>query len=636
MDKYLSIIVPCYNAEPYINELLDCLDPQITDEVEVLVIDDGSDKPFKTKYKWATVIRKDNGGASSARNLGIDSASGMYIAFIDADDLVSDKYVECIINKAKTEKFDYCYLSWKTMSDGWQQEVKLNSIEDKFPPFNLCVWNRIYKRSVIGNVRFNTKKLIAEDAEFIRAVDEHNKKKSFISEFMYFYRSSTPNSLTKRFHEGELDTRRVVYYFPKVTKQMTFLIQEFKELDKNAEIILLTNQNDLPQLESYAMVMKPVRICGTELRGYPTKLFSKVYIPIKADVCIWTERTFKIGGIETFIFNFCKNMSKYYNIVVLYNEIDIEQLNRIREYARVEKLDPNRVIDCNTLIVNRITDVAPRNVKFKKKVQMVHTCKMVDSWTVPQDNDVQVAVSNAVVDSFGDQFKKNHLVINNLTNPSKKDKALLLVSATRLGTFEKGQRRMVALAKHLKALNIPFVWLCFSDKVLPNAEGISFMKPTLNIAPYIKSADYLIQLSSEESFCYSIVEALEMGTPVLTTDLKVLPEIGFEDHKNGYILPFDVDENFDYKIIYEKPLKGHFEYKYDNQKRIRQWKKILGKGIPSEKTEVKKEVPVKLKALITFDDAIRKERVFKNDIIERDSTRAYELLQKKFVELYLD
>ena len=143
MGKFLSIIIPCYNAEPYINELLDCLNPQITDEVEVIVVDDGSDKPFVTDYKWATVIRKENGGASSARNVGIDRSKSQYLAFIDADDLVSDKYIDTIIKTAKTEKFDYCYMSWKTLPQGIQMEIKLKSVEDKFPPYNLCVWNRI-------------------------------------------------------------------------------------------------------------------------------------------------------------------------------------------------------------------------------------------------------------------------------------------------------------------------------------------------------------------------------------------------------------------------------------------------------------------------------------------------------------
>lgn len=70
----LSIIIPAYNAEPYIEHLITRLKPQITDEVEVLVIDDGSEFPYLPPYDWVKVTRKENGGVSSARNKGLDLA----------------------------------------------------------------------------------------------------------------------------------------------------------------------------------------------------------------------------------------------------------------------------------------------------------------------------------------------------------------------------------------------------------------------------------------------------------------------------------------------------------------------------------------------------------------------------------
>ena len=87
-------------------------------------------------------------------------------------------------------------------------------------------------------------------------------------------------------------------------------------------------------------------------------------------------------------------------------------------------------------------------------------------------------------------------------------------------------------------------------------------------------ADYVVQLSDEESFCYTIVEALELGIPVLTTPLNVLEEIGFEDGEYGYTLPYNIDDSIDVNEIAQCKLKG-FEYKYNNSKRIKQWRKIL-------------------------------------------------------------
>ena len=102
----LSIIIPCYNAEPYINELLDALKSQITTTVQVLVIDDGSKEPFKTDYKWVKVIRQNNAGASAARNTGLDNAIGEYIAFIDADDTVTEDFYEKMYQTAMENQAD--------------------------------------------------------------------------------------------------------------------------------------------------------------------------------------------------------------------------------------------------------------------------------------------------------------------------------------------------------------------------------------------------------------------------------------------------------------------------------------------------------------------------------------------------
>lgn len=585
-DIKLSIIIPCYNAEPYINELLDALKPQIIPEVQVLVIDDGSEKPFKSDYKWVTVIRQINGGASAARNTGLDKAIGEYISFIDADDMVANNYVSTILNKIKKEHFDYCYLSWRTLPGGWQQTVKLNSVQDRFPPFNLCVWNRIYRRDMIGDVRFNLKKLIAEDAEFIRDVKEDGKKKAYIDEFMYFYRSTTPGSLTKRFSEGKVETQRVVYYYPIVTSNMTHLIEEFKETDKYAEVILMTNDNQIPELENYAMVLKPVQMKGTELRGVPTTLFTKINIPINTQIVIYTARTYAIGGIETWIYNFCIQMCKYYDITVVYESMDQKQIARLRKYVPVERLASTIHINCDTLIVNRITDTAPANIHYKQKVQMVHSCKMVDTWKVPHDNDCTVVISEVAKKSFEQDLNGRRTeVIHNMTAPSNVEGALILVSATRLDTFEKGKARITKLARMLQAKGIPFLWMCFSNSKL-NAnelvEGIVNLAPRLDISEFVKQADYLVQLSDAEGFCYSMVEALELGTPVITTPVSVLPEIGFQEGINGYTVPFEID-GADVEKFYHQRLKGKFNYKYDNETLIKQWREILGDTVPTHK-----------------------------------------------------
>lgn len=616
----LSIIIPYYNAKVYTDELLNELSGQITKDVEVILVDDGSDEPYTTDLEWVKVIRQKNGGASKARNTGLDNAAGDYIAFIDADDMVSERYIERILDKIETEHFDYCYLSWRTIGNGWRCEVKLNTIDDKFPSFNLCVWNRIYKRELIGDTRFNEHKKIAEDAEFIRDIERG--KKSFIPEYMYYYRSDVPNSLTKRFREGKLETQRVVYYYPTITKDMD-LLEEVKATDRYAEVIIMTARNDQPDLERYAMVLPPCKMYGTELRGQHTSLFTKINVPITTQVCIYTRETFQIGGIETFIYNFCVNLSKYYNILVLYDRMADSQRDRLKGYARTLKNDINQKIICDTLIINRITDKPTINIQYRQKVQMCHMPKLDPRYVLPKDNDIQVPVSEVVARSFASDLR-NYEVINNLTAPQKVKEPLMLVSAQRLNTAEKGKSRIEKLAKLLRDKHIPFIWLLFSDGSLI-CDGVVNLKPTLDIAPYIKKANYLVQLSDAEGFCYSIVEALELGTAVITTPIEVLDEIGFKDKENGYIIPFDIVDD-DIERIYNVPT---FTYKYNNAKRVKQWRRLLDR----KPKHLKDRPKALVKVTQAYKDMALYQTLTPGMVVEMPIDRANEIQNMGFGEI---
>lgn len=627
----LSIIIPCYNAEPYIDELLEGLRPQLTEEVEVIVIDDGSKKPFVSKVPEVKVIRKKNGGASSARNIGLDNAKGQYIAFIDADDLVSDKYVETILNKIKTEKFDYCYMSWRTFGKGWKCEVNLKTIEDRFPQFNLCVWNRVYRKTMIGKVRFNENKPIAEDAEFIRDVNEEGKKKAFIAECMYYYRTGQGGNLSERFAKGEFDFDRIVYYLPEITMKDADLIGEIAEANKTAEVIVMTDKCELP-LERYAMVIKPQQIAGTELRGQQTSLFRRVPKPIKTQVVVYIGNTQAIGGIETFIYNFCREMYKYYDIMVIYDDhMDGRQIMRLSQFVYVAR-NPKKPIKCDTLINIRITDEVPDNIKYNKKVQMVHTCQMADygkyHYEIVKGWDDIVFVSEVAAKSFSDQVN-DYRVIPNLTDREKPRKPLILLSATRL-SYEKGEDRIYKLAEAFRSANIPFLWIVFSP--VPLRKKIPFVlqcDTTLEIRSFYKAADYVVQLSDKESFCYTLVEALEMGVPVITTPIDVLEEIGVKDGYNGYIVPFDM-QGINVKAIYDKRLK--FKNKANiNDSIIDKWRDLLGDTEPTHSYKPEDEI-VKVVVRENYGDLELGRAMVVGEVVSMRRDRAIMLVNRGLVE----
>ena len=189
----LSIIIPYYDRFEQINNLFGVLLPQLTDEVEVIIVDDCSPTPLMVcdKDNRIKVIRlkENSGGASVPRNVGLDNAIGKYVAFIDSDDLVKPNYIERIIRKINKVDFDYCFISWES-------KANVVVIENKPPKWNMCVWNCIYKRETIGNERFNPKLKIAEDYDFNIRVRKGIKAN--IKDIIYYYEIDTPNSLIKQ------------------------------------------------------------------------------------------------------------------------------------------------------------------------------------------------------------------------------------------------------------------------------------------------------------------------------------------------------------------------------------------------------------------------------------------------------
>jgi hypothetical protein len=267
-------------------------------------------------------------------------------------------------------------------------------------------------------------------------------------------------------------------------------------------------------------------------------------------------------------------------------------------------------------------------VEYKKKIQLVHTCRLKEQWEPAESADEVIYVSKTAAESFDSPESK---VIHNLTAPEEPKKLLFLVSACRL-TYEKGGERMLTLARMLEKKGIPYVWYVFTDAPIPGAPAsMIFKAPTLNIGPYVKAADWLIQLSSQEAFCYSIVEAWEMGTRTLTTPLPVLAELGFEPGKQGYMVPWNVEECKNIEdILYSE--KKPFEYRIDNANIVKQWRKTLGNTKPTKKRTSKKGFKLCM-ALRDFDDMHEKRRVRKGEIYQVPEERAVDGQKQGFFRI---
>ena len=588
----LSVIIPYYNAMPYTKELLDVLNPQVTDEIEVIVVDDGSREPFETDYPWVKVIYKPNGGCASARNVGLDHAHGEYISFIDADDMVSGDFIKKILEKTKqSPQPDVIDLSWRSLDNqGVQHDHRLTSDSDYLTNPSVCT--RVLKTAFIDNNRFNELKDSTEDEDFSRKVGYLDRDNCIIhasvTDYAYFYRTAVPNSKIKRFKLGLMRTKRIVYYVPEVAADDLDLLEQIKKDDEQNEVWLLTGKCNMSELKKYCQISKPFKIWAHKAKGEPCSLIDIIKEPIRAQVVIYCQFAAKVGGITTFIRNFCKLMKNHYDIVFVYEKIDFLQLKEISKMVKCVEYGSYYTIVCDTLILNRLTDLIHPNIYYKKVVQMIHCCRQT-TMRVPEGRDLYINVSQAAKDSWGDVCKDALVIHNPLIDKGDK---LFMISATRIGATDKGDndKRMRIFANMLNDKEIPFVWLNFSDRSLEKPPKNFYNMPAMSdVTRLIKAADYLVQLSDEEAYSYAILEALACHTAVLATPFDSLFEQGFIDGKTGYLIPKDMD--FDVEKLKKVP---NFQYNQENENKLilSKWLDVLGEPHPTINYYHSLDVPI--------------------------------------------
>ena len=335
-----------------------------------------------------------------------------------------------------------------------------------------------------------------------------------------------------------------------------------------------------------------------------------------------------IGGIETYIYELVKKY-KDIEIVVAYSDSgsDKKQLRRIREYAKVIKVDSKSKIRCNKLFIMYRTNIDI--FEADEVIQIIHADYKAQNLMVNKDKRIKeyYGVSKAVAKSYEELSNKEVGVCYNPLKIEKPKRVLKLISATRL-TKEKGLDRMKKLVKELEKKDIPFLWLIFTNKEdTINSKNVIYMKPRLDIRDFISDADYLVQLSDTEAFSYSVLESLTLKTPVIVTRIPSFIEMGVKDGVNGYILDFDMN-NLSVETIYSKIPKD-FEFKPPKDK----YDKLLYKKQSTYRAGKK----VKVRCLISYyDNELEEHKTTKSDPWVITEDRAEELINNprgKLIEI---
>lgn len=224
----VSVIVPVYNVENYIEKCLESLVNQTLDDIEIVVVNDGStDNSEKIIKKYIErnnskikYVVKENGGLSDARNYGMMFATGDYIAFLDSDDYVDVTTYEKMYKKAIEEDCDFveCDFIWKYD----KKEVKdygycYKDKHEMLTNARVVAWNKLIKKELVDKLQIGFPKgLRYEDVEFFYKLLPYINKYGFVKEYLIYYvqrENSIVNTQNERTKEIFMVLDNVIEYY---------------------------------------------------------------------------------------------------------------------------------------------------------------------------------------------------------------------------------------------------------------------------------------------------------------------------------------------------------------------------------------------------------------------------------------
>lgn len=284
MRPVISVIVPVYNVEKYVSKCLDSILNQTFNDIEIIVVDDGStdgsgvicDK-YAQRDKRIKVFHKENGGLSSARNYGIDRAKSDYIGFVDSDDYIDFDMYEVLLDLILKNDAD---VSMCRLSDVYPTtKITKDSDTDRFIVNNeeaikivlegrintVSAINKLYKKTLFNKVRYPVGK-IAEDAFVIVKLLQQCRRVAITTEKKYYYIHRFDSITTSKFSPKDCD-----------------IIEAYKQ---NYDIII----NSFPKLKNVAKT----RICWANFFVLDKMMNSdaRQYVAIRNDIVSYLKRNF--------------------------------------------------------------------------------------------------------------------------------------------------------------------------------------------------------------------------------------------------------------------------------------------------------------------------------------------------------
>lgn len=249
----VSIIVPVYNVEKYISDCLESLVNQSLQEIEIIIVNDGSPdnslaiaNEYYDKYKdKIRIFTTENKGVSHARNFGIDKAKGEYILFVDSDDTIQLDMCEKLYNKAINDQNDLVICGRNNIYENQKtgsvtlQESKTNVLSQNFALSNRSFefahispfpWDKLFKREIIGDIRFPLN-MRFEDIVFSYKVLFNSKSIGVVEEPLYNYRRTTEGGFLNSFSDEIYDIVKafdMLFTYMKENSLMDMYLEEIE------------------------------------------------------------------------------------------------------------------------------------------------------------------------------------------------------------------------------------------------------------------------------------------------------------------------------------------------------------------------------------------------------------------------
>ncbi len=230
--KKISIIVPIYNAEKYLSKSIESLIHQTLNEIEIILVDDGSKdksadicKEYAKRDERIKVIIKENEGQAKARNTALEIAKGKYIMFLDSDDMYEKDACEVMYNLAEEKQADYVSANYIMIDENDEKrpkpafdaekyqefELNINDYTKSFFVMNSTPWNKIYNLEFLNKnkIKFDVNPP-SEDDYFTTLVYMKSKKGYYTSKIIYDYRYN-PNSTSNKCDKEYFRKQNLVY-----------------------------------------------------------------------------------------------------------------------------------------------------------------------------------------------------------------------------------------------------------------------------------------------------------------------------------------------------------------------------------------------------------------------------------------